>query len=118
MMYKILLVVILHFYVQMSCDQLQIHSGLFFCSSHTFPSEGSPNHQPGSKDDCKNVDSKPSSGGDGKTVRIAPEPPQTCGMSNKCADEDRSSSDSGLKDGAGCRYSHILNNTLYFSPQL
>jgi hypothetical protein len=72
------------------------------CSSHTFPSEGSPNHQASSKDD-----SKPSLGREVKTVRISPDPPQGCGTSNKCGADDRSSNGSGLKDRAGCRYSKV-----------
>ncbi|XP_023724032.1 F-actin-uncapping protein LRRC16A isoform X2 [Cryptotermes secundus] len=71
-------------------------------SSHTFPSEDSPNHQPGSKDEGKTVDCKYNSGGEGKIVRIAPDPPQTCDTPNKCyADEDRCSNGSGLKDRPG-----------------
>ncbi|KDR15295.1 F-actin-uncapping protein LRRC16A isoform X2 [Zootermopsis nevadensis] len=71
-------------------------------SSHTFPSEGSPNHQSGSKDDWKNADSKSSLGGEGKTVRISPDPPQTCGASNKCGtDEDKCNSGNNLKEKTG-----------------
>lgn len=66
-------------------------------SSHTFPSEGSPNHQPSSKDD-----SRVSSAGEVKAVRILPDLPQACGTSNKCGADDRSSNGSGLKDRAGC----------------
>ncbi|PSN31727.1 hypothetical protein C0J52_19831 [Blattella germanica] len=78
-------------------------------SSHTFPSEGSPNHQPSNKDDWKS-----NSGGETKTVRIAPDPPQTCGSSNKCgADDDRSSNGNGLKDKAGRRSSDNLEK---YSP--
>jgi hypothetical protein len=58
-------------------------------SSHTFPSEGSPNHQPSSKDDGKNGDCKSNLSRGLKAMRIAPDPPQTCGTPNKCcADED------------------------------
>jgi hypothetical protein len=78
-------------------------------SSHTFPSEDSPNHQPSSKDDEKTVDCKSNSGGEGKIVRIAPDPPQTCGTPNKCTDEDRCSNSSGLKDRPVHRYSLILS---------
>jgi hypothetical protein len=78
-------------------------------SSHTFPSEDSPNHQSSSKDDGKTVDCKPNLGGEGKTVRIAPDPPQTCGTPNKSyTDEDRCSNSGGLKDRADRRYSLIL----------
>jgi hypothetical protein len=70
------------------------------CSSHTFPSEGSPNHQPSSKDD-----SRVGLGAEVKAVRILPDLPQACGTSNKCGADDRSSNGSGLKDRAGCRYS-------------
>ncbi|XP_069691795.1 F-actin-uncapping protein LRRC16A isoform X3 [Periplaneta americana] len=70
-------------------------------SSHTFPSEGSPNHQPSSKDDWKTADSK-STSGEIKTVRIAPDISQNCSTSNKCgADEERSTNGHGLKDRAG-----------------
>jgi hypothetical protein len=79
-------------------------------SSHTFPSEDSPNHQPSSKDDGKTVDCKSNLGGEGKIVRIAPDPPQTYGALNKCCtDEDRCSNSGGLKDRAGRRYSLILS---------
>jgi hypothetical protein len=80
------------------------------CSSHTFPSEDSPNHQSSSKDDWKNADPKSSSGGEGKTVRISPDPPQTCGASNKCgADEDKCNNGNSLKERAGHRCSYVLN---------
>lgn len=79
-------------------------------SSHTFPSEDSPNHQPSSKDDGKTVDCKSNSGGEGKILRIAPDPPQTCGTPNKCnTDEDRCSNSGGLKDRAGHRCSLIFS---------
>jgi hypothetical protein len=77
-------------------------------SSHTFPSEGSPNHQPSNKDDWKNADCKSNSGGEGRIMRIAPDPPQVCGTPNRCcADEERSSNSGGLKDGVGRRYSLV-----------
>jgi hypothetical protein len=79
------------------------------CSSHTFPSEGSPNHQSSSRDDWKIADAKSSSGGEGKTVRISPDPPQTCGVSNKCADEDKCNSGNNLKEKTGRRCSYVVN---------
>ena len=66
-------------------------------SSHTFPSEGSPNHQPTNKEETKS--------GETKTVRIAPDPVQNCGSSNKCSvDEEKSGCGDGLKEKAGCKY--------------
>jgi hypothetical protein len=56
------------------------------------------------------VDCKSNSGGEGKVVRIAPDPPQTCGILNKCCTvEDGCSNSGGLKDRAGRRYSLILS---------
>ena len=51
-----------------------------------------------------------------KAVRISPDPPQTCGTSNKCGADDRSSNGSGLKDRAGCRYSSVLKCVILQQP--
>jgi hypothetical protein len=51
-----------------------------------------------------------------KSVRISPDPPQTCGTSNKCGAEDRSSNGCGPKDRAGCRYSSVLKCVVVQQP--
>ena len=52
-------------------------------------------------------------------MRISPDPPQACGTSNRCsADDGASGNGSGLKDRAGCRYSHILNHVVLYKPVL